>query len=32
MLPIQVEGEEIFRLAPIVDLVRSGDLLGSPHS
>jgi histidine ammonia-lyase len=27
MLPIQVEGEEIFRLGPIVDLVRSGVLL-----
>jgi histidine ammonia-lyase len=32
MLPIQVEGEEIFRLGPIVDLVRSGELLGSPGS
>jgi histidine ammonia-lyase len=27
LLPIQVEGEEIFRIAPIVDLVRSGELL-----
>jgi len=26
LLPIQVEGEEIFRLGPIVDLVRSGEL------
>jgi histidine ammonia-lyase len=32
MLPIQVEGEEIFRLGPIVDLVRNGELLGSPRS
>jgi histidine ammonia-lyase len=32
MLPIQVEGEEMFRLGPIVDLVRSGELLGSPRS
>jgi histidine ammonia-lyase len=32
MLPIHVEGEEIFRLGPIVDLVRSGELLGSPRS
>ena len=32
MLPIQVEGEEIFRLGPIVDLVRSGELLASPRS
>lgn len=32
MLPIQVEGEEIFRIGPIVDLVRSGELLGNPLS
>jgi histidine ammonia-lyase len=32
MLPIDTEGEEIFRIAPIVDLVRSGELLGSPSS
>jgi len=32
MLPIQVESEEIFRIGPILDLVRSGKLLGSPRS
>jgi histidine ammonia-lyase len=32
MLPIQVEGEEVFRLGPIVDLVRSGELLSSPYT
>ena len=32
MLPIHVEGEEIFQLGPIVDLVRSGELLGCPRS
>ena len=31
-LPIQVEGEEIFRLGPIVDLVRSGELSGNSGS
>jgi histidine ammonia-lyase len=32
MLPIHVEGEEIFKLGPIVDLVRSGEMLSSPGS
>ncbi|MDA9981399.1 hypothetical protein N9H39_01380 [Gammaproteobacteria bacterium] len=32
MLPIHVEGEEIFRIGPIVDLVHSGELLGDPLS
>ena len=27
MLPIHLEGDEIFRIAPIVDLLRSGELL-----
>ncbi len=27
LLPIHTEGEEIFRIGPVVDLVRSGDLL-----
>ena len=31
MLPIHVEGEEVFRIGPIVDLVRSGELSGNPR-
>ncbi|WP_419905890.1 aromatic amino acid lyase [Kiloniella sp.] len=31
MLPIQTEGEEVFRLAPIMDFVRGGELMSSSY-